>query len=308
MSGVPQGSILGPLLFNLYINDLPLAVSEKCVLFADDAAFVITSSSLVDLFTRINKLFEDISRYLDQNCLVANAEKSKLMYFSSRLTNNLPVFIFSGRPIEWVSEFKYLGLVLTNKLSFGQHIARMALNVSRVTGVISSMRGSFPRYTLLKIYESLALPHVNLHLEVWGSAPAYLLDALEVKINNALRTVFGILRRNGIPEMGACEMYRHFGLLRLRSHFKLKIFKLLRSLIDGRLPDLYDILLLPYRVRHGYSTRNRTYSHPNLSCEVERRFLPYQLITLYEELPAHMTNESLARAVRMLKGDLLLQQ
>ena len=58
-TGVPQGSILGPMCFNLFINDLPLAVEADTVLFADDAAFVIKSSSLTELYEKISKLFSD---------------------------------------------------------------------------------------------------------------------------------------------------------------------------------------------------------------------------------------------------------
>ena len=113
VSGVPQGSILGPLCFSFFINDLPLAVEENTILFADDAAFIITSETMAGLVTRINNLFSDIAGYLDVNKLVPNASKSKLMMFTSRPTSNLPVLLFKGKEIEWVSEFKYLGLTIT---------------------------------------------------------------------------------------------------------------------------------------------------------------------------------------------------
>ena len=229
--GVPQGSILGPLCFNLYINDLPQAVSEDCVLFADDAVFVITSPDFKGLIKRIEKLFADLTNYLQYNCLIPNTTKSKLMCFSSRVVTQLPNLAFSGGTIEWVSEYKYLGLILTNKMSFGKHINKVALNVSRISGMIFSVRDIFPQKVLLKLYQALALPHVNLHLEIWGASPTYQMNILEVKINDLLRTIFGIFRVNGVPSMGTLEMHKSFSVLRLGSLYKLCLFKLLRALL-----------------------------------------------------------------------------
>ena len=147
--GVPQRSILRSSCFDLYINDVPLAVSEECISFADDAAFILTSHKIADLYQRIGKLLADITKDLKYNYLIPNVTKNKLMFFSSRRVAELPVFRFSGGDVEWVSEFRYLGLTLTNKLSYEMHISKVALNASRISGMI-------------------ALLLINFHLEIWG--------------------------------------------------------------------------------------------------------------------------------------------
>ena len=304
-SGVPQGSTLGPLCFGLYINDFPNAVSENCVLFADDAAFIIDSSDLTDLFRRIQQLFNDIARYLEYNCLVANGTKSKLMMFSSRGVGGLPDFVFSGQTIEWVNEYKYLGLILNNRLSYGKHISKVSLNISRISGMLTSVRDILPRCILVKLYQALAVPHINLHLEIWGSAPIYLLNTLETKMNNLLRIIFGIYRVNGIPTMGTREMYNTNRILRLKSIYQLRLFKFLRALLDGRIPELYDLLLRPYIAHHNYGTRGGQFRHPNLTCEIERRFLSYQLIIMYEQLPDHFFVNLLSPSLRSFRQYLL---
>ena len=215
---------------------------------------------------------------------------------------------FSGGVIEWVSEFKYLGLILTNKLSFGKHISKVMLNVSRITGMIRSVCDSLPRSVLFKLYQALALPHINLHVEIWGSAPAYLMNGLEVKINNLLRVIFGIYRDGGIPVIRTREMYSTYSILRLKSIHNIKLFKLLRSLIDGRYPELFYILLRPYIIPHTYATRRGIFRHPDLTCEVERRFLSHQLIVLHEQLPHHLFENSLSSSIRQLRRHLISTQ
>ena len=122
VSGVPQGSILGPLCFSLFINDMPLAVKEEAILFADDAAFLILSQSLMGLYKKIKDLFTDLTRYLNMNKLIPNAKKSKLMMFRSRPTLDLPSFSFGGDEIQWITEYKYLGITITDNLNYSKHI------------------------------------------------------------------------------------------------------------------------------------------------------------------------------------------
>ena len=112
-AGVPQGSILGSICITLFINGLPLYVEAFTVLFVDDDAFVATSATLCGLYYKITKPFYDLERYLKMNNLIPNSTKSKLMIFSLRTVQDKPVFTFAGGIIEWIREYKYLGLTLT---------------------------------------------------------------------------------------------------------------------------------------------------------------------------------------------------
>ena len=303
--GVPQGSILGPLCFNLFINDLPLAVDVNTVLFADDAAFVITAPTLIELYSKIRKLFNDLSKYLGYNGLVANSKKSKLMMFSSRPSQILPEFIFEGDKIDWVEDFKYLGLTITNKLSFSRHISRVTLNLSRITGMFINLRNMVPKQLMVKLYYALAYPHLINHIILWGSAPACHLHPLSVRLNNLLRIILGIHWINGRPSLNTIEMYKSNNFLNIDNIFRLYIFKLLKQLLDGEHPEFFSILLEPYLTTHSYETRGGVFRHPALVCEVERRALPFQLITLYDNVPQEILNRSFSSSVRNFKKYLL---
>ena len=308
INGVPQGSILGPLCFSLYINDMPLAVDVEVILFADDAAFVVVSHSLAGLYEKIKKLFSDLSWYLNVNRLIPNSGKSKLMMFRSRPTMELPSFSFGGEEIEWVTGYKYLGITLTNNLNYSTHLNNVSLKISRITGTFTSLRTFLPRNILIKLYYALVFPHLTNHIIVWGSAPPSHLKVLTVRINNILRTMLGVTWENNRPNISNNELYTSLGFLKLTNIFKLNLYKLLRLLLDGDLPEFWQLLLGNYVTPHTYNTRGIRFRHPDIVCEVERRALSYQLIMMLEEFPENIFDGNYVTSVKRFKKVLLESQ
>ena len=308
--GVPQGSILGPILFCLYIDDIVKAVDAEAVLFADDAAFFLSASSLQELYAMIKKLFSDIQRYLCVNKLIPNLSKSKLMYFSSRPVPELMDICFDNEKIEWVDSFKYLGLTITSKMSFAEHIDGAVNRISRFSGIFYNLRFILPLSVLKMLYISFVMPHLLLHIEIWGSSPTVHMSKLDIKINSLLRTMMGVRYVDGRPVIGTTDMYEQLGILRLKNIYKLRMFRLLVSLLNGRCPEFYNLLLRPYLTTHNYRTRGRAFRHPLVICEVERRAVSYQLINLYETVPEFYRNEnvSLTTLVKEFKRHLLVGQ
>ena len=158
--------MLRPVLFCLYINDIVQAVDVEVGLFADDAAFIIIVATLEELHEKIIKLFLDLSRYLEANGLIPNLNKSKLMYFDSRPVPDLRNLSFNGQLIEWVEEYKYLGLTLTSKMSYSIHINNVVSRVSRFIGTFYCLRVVVPRFVLTMLYSSFVMPHILLHIEI----------------------------------------------------------------------------------------------------------------------------------------------
>ena len=181
VSGVLQGSILGPLWFSLFIIGMPLAIKKEAILFADDAAFVILSQSLKGLYKKIKDLLTDLTRYLNMNKLIANAKKSKLIMFRSRPTLDLPSFLFGGDKIQCITEYKYLSITITDNSNYYKHINNTALMISRMTGTFSGLRQIVPRKILTKLYYALVYPHLHNHITVWGSAPPSHLKILVIR-------------------------------------------------------------------------------------------------------------------------------
>ena len=305
---VVSGSILAPFSFSLFINDMPLAVKEEAILFADDAAFVILSQSLVGLYKKIKDLFANLTRYLNMNKLIPNAKKSKLMMFRSRPTLDLPSFSFGGDEIQQVTEYKYLGITIADNLNYSKHISNTALTISRITGTFSGLRQIVSREILIKLYYALVYPHLCNHITVWGSAPPSHLKILVVRTNNTLRTILGVLWENNRPVLSNDELYRKLNLLKLNNIFRLNLYKLLRLLLDGELPKFWQLLLANYVTRHEYNTRGVRFRHPNIVCELERRALSYQLILMLDNLPSYFLETNFKTSLRHFKRALLEEQ
>ena len=123
-----------------------------------------------------------------------------------------------------------------------------------------------------------------------------------------LRIILGVTRVNGRPTMSNSQLYRKLGLLNLPDVYKYNLFKFLKSLIDGGLPNFWNILLSEHVTNHAYNTRQLRFRHPALTCEVERRALPHQLILLYEDIPRHLLEMSYATSLKTFKRSLLDNQ
>ena len=103
----------------------------------------------VGLYKKIKDIFADLTRYLNMNKLIPNAKKGKLMMFRSRPTLDLPSFSFGGDEIQWVTEYKYLGITIADNLNYSKHINNTALTISRITETFSGLRQIVPREILI---------------------------------------------------------------------------------------------------------------------------------------------------------------
>jgi hypothetical protein len=122
--GVPQGSILGSLLFLLYIHDLPKSIKDnaKVVLFADDTSIFINSPNQTEFEITVNKVFQDITRFTS-NLLSLNVDKTHFMQFVTKTSSLLDLNIFRGnKKIVNAHNTKFLGLILDNIFSWKVHI------------------------------------------------------------------------------------------------------------------------------------------------------------------------------------------
>ena len=172
--GVPQGSILGPLLFLLFINDLPLYTDVLTDLYADDTTLYDINSSKDEIEARLQKALSDLAVWCRLNGMVINVEKTKAMLITTRqkrcrIQDTLHVTL-NDIPLSLVSNEKVLGVQLDKNLTWAEHISKVSKKMSTNVWLLSKIKRYLSVEHRVLFYKSYIQPHLDYANIVWGSA------------------------------------------------------------------------------------------------------------------------------------------
>ena len=269
VSGVPQGSILGPLLFLLYINDLPECLQKTTpYLYADDTQICCSSNSLIELTENLNHDLSRIGDWLSRNKLQHHPTKTKIMFIGSKHHINSTTFdhpvMLNNQRIPRVHSFTCLGLDLDENLNWNPHIQAICKKVGAGLGTLRRIKPFVPITTLQTIYRALIQPYFDYCSPIWGVCDQKLKDKLQKFQNRAARIIVGAsyeIRSADVLQSLAWDNLE----TRRRTTKAILMFKVLKDYIG---PTLKESLIRRNHMQTNYDLRN---SHTDLALPKPKR-------------------------------------
>ena len=270
--GVPQGSVLGPILFLLYINDITSCSNIlSFTLFADDTALFFKHRNRNSLEEIINKELEYVSDWLIVNKLSLNVSKSSYLFFKTNKSETIDLKL-SGKSLTQKSFTKYLGILIDDELTWVNQINYVCNKISQGLGILYKLRHSLSLESLRSIYFCFIQSHCLYGITNWGSAKSSLIN----KVNNIIYKCASALAftKKNQGEKRLCEL----AILDVNQLFILESCKLIYDFHQDCLPTNIKVLFQSSKTTHNYNTRqasNNSLSLPQIATSTNKSYISF---------------------------------
>ena len=310
LCGIPQGSILGPLFFLIYINDLP-NISEvlSYIIFADDTNVFLSDSDLTSLMYKMNIEINKVFEWFKVNGLRVNLDKTNFMHFTTQNTqfnSNLLKIKVANVPnnLTQIKQVQFLGLTIDEKLTWSNHINILCSKIARVIGVMSKLKFVLPSHALLLIYNSLILPHLSYGNMLWASSSIYLVNRIFLLQKRALRVIAKIHHR-----AHTSDIFLKYNVLTVYQLCDLQLGEFMFKYTKKSLPQNFSNWYMLNDSIHDYNTRSAQQLHSiYFKTALGQKSIRYRGQVLWNGLSNDIKNSaSLQSFKRNFKKHLLLK-
>ena len=287
--GVPQGSILGLLLFLIYINDMA-SVSDALypILFADDSNVFLSGRNCNNLISTMNFELVKITEWLESNRLSLNVSKTHYMLFKSK-GMHVPIttedVLIKGVKIDYVRKTKFLGVMVDDMLSWGDHIQYIRGKICKGLSIICKTRKFVNKQTLITLYYCFIYPYLTYSIEVWGLTFKTYLTKLMTLQKKIVRIV-GLADRNAHTD----PLFQEYKIMQL---MKIHAYKVALAMYQVKLhhaPLVFVELFQENEQVHPHNTRQSDHFHvPAVNTDYMKRCIRYKGVIIWNYVSKHVT-------------------
>ena len=237
---------MGPLLFLVYINDIPNALNSILRLFADDTCLVIHYANPDLLRNNITSELQKVHIWTNSNTITVNPQKTMTLIIPPKITNPSPdiEIQFLNSSISANDQIKYLGITVDSRLNFEKHIGVVAKKISRSLGVMCKLKNVLPPKALLVLYYSMIHSHLLYGITIWEYTYEKYLKRLKTLQNKAVKVLGG-----GRWQDHASAYYSQLNILKLEDLYTYEVAKLMHKYSQNKLPKKLSFFFTPANCR-----------------------------------------------------------